>query len=168
MIHRSCVHHRPGRARAIAAAGRRIHRCGMRAPLLIAVLIVPLLVLAGCGSSEEDDAMAAVCSARDGIAKQVDELRSLTLATATTDQVTESVQAIRDDLSTIRENREQLSDDRREEVQAANDAFAGQVRELAGTVGRSVSAEGAKEQLKGSLEQLAAGYRSTFGQIDCS
>jgi Tfp pilus assembly protein PilP len=140
----------------------------MRANPLIAVLIVPLLALAGCGGSEEDDAMAAVCSARDGIAKQVDELKSLTLTTATTSQVTEGVQAIRDDLTTIRKSREKLSDDRREEVQAANDAFAGQVRELAGTVGRSVSIEGAKAKLESSMQELAASYRSSFGQIDCS
>jgi Tfp pilus assembly protein PilP len=141
----------------------------MRATLLIAGVLLPfLLLLTGCGGSEEDDAMAAVCSARDGIAKQVDELQSLTLATATTDQVQKNVQAIRDDLTTIRENREKLSDDRREEVQAANDAFTGQIREVAGTVGRSLSAEGAKAQVESSLKQLAASYRDTFGQIDCS
>ena len=112
--------------------------------------------------------MAAVCSARNGIAKQVDQLKSLTLSTATTSQVTEGMQAIRDDLSTIRENREKLSDDRRDEVQAANDAFGGQVRELAGTVGRTISIDGAKTKLESSMQQLAASYRTTFGQIDCS
>jgi len=140
----------------------------MRATLLTAFLLVPLLAVTGCGGSQDDDAMAAVCSARDGIAKQVDDLQSLTLTSATSSQVTEGMQAIRDDLTTIRDNREELSDDRREEVQTANDAFAGQVRELAGTIGRTVSIEDAKEQLKGSLQQLATSYRSTFGQIDCS
>jgi Tfp pilus assembly protein PilP len=140
----------------------------MRATLLIALLVVPCLLLSGCGGSEEDDAMAAVCSARDGIAKQVDELKSLTLATATTSQLTESMQAIRDGLSTIRDNREKLSDDRREEVQAANDAFADQVRSLAGTIGRTVSLEDAKAELETSLEQLATSYQDTFGRIDCS
>jgi Tfp pilus assembly protein PilP len=140
----------------------------MRATPLITVLLVPLLALAGCGGSDEDDAMAAVCSARDGIAKQVDELESLTLTTATTSQVTEGMQAISDDLTTIRDNREKLSDDRRDEVQAANDAFAGQVKDLAGTIGRTVSIEGATAQLESSLKQLAASYRDTFGQIDCS
>jgi Tfp pilus assembly protein PilP len=140
----------------------------MRATSLIAVLIVPLLLLAGCGGSDEDDAMAAVCSARDGIAKQVGELQSLTLTTATTSQVTDSMQAIRDDLTTISENRKDLSDDRRADVQEANDAFADQVKELAGTVGRTISLEGAKAQLESSLDQLAVSYRDTFGRLDCS
>jgi Tfp pilus assembly protein PilP len=134
----------------------------------MAVLLLPLLLLAGCGGSEEDDAMAAVCSARDSIAKQVDELQSLTLTSATTSQVTDGMQAIRKDLTSIRENREKLADDRREEVQAANDAFTEQVRALAGTIGRTVSAEDAATQVKAALEQLAASYRTTFGQIDCS
>jgi Tfp pilus assembly protein PilP len=139
----------------------------MRATCLIAVLLVPFLLLTGCGS-EDDDAMAAICSARDGIATQVDELQALTLTTATTSQVTDGMQAIRDDLATIDKNREKLSDDRREEVQAANDAFADQVSELAGTVGRTLSLEGAGAQLESSLKQLAASYQDTFGQLDCS
>jgi hypothetical protein len=140
----------------------------MRATFLIAVLLVPFLPLAGCGQSKEDDAMAAVCSARDGISKQVDELQSLTLTTATTSAVTDGLQAIGQDLTTIRESRAELSADRREEVQAANDAFGDQVGELAGTVGRTLSIEGAAAQLDSSLKQLAASYRDTFGQLDCS
>jgi hypothetical protein len=140
----------------------------MRAILIIAVLLTPIIALAGCGSSEEDDAMAAVCSARDGIAKQVDELSSLTLTTATTSQVTENVQVIRDDLDTIRDSRAQLSDDNRKAVEAANDAFADQIRSLAGTIGRTVSIESARAEVKTSLEQLAASYRDTFGRLDCS
>ena len=139
----------------------------MRATVLIAVLLVPVLIGA-CGSSEEDDAQAAVCAARGSIAKEVEQLQSLTLTTATTSQVSDGLQAIRDDLTTIRKSREKLSDDRREEVQAANDAFAGQIRELAGTIGRSVSVEGAATELETSLDQLATSYRDSFGKIDCS
>jgi len=140
----------------------------MRSTLLIVGLLVPLLLLSGCGGSEEDDALAAVCSARDDIAKQVDSLQSLTLSSATTNQVSDSLEAIRADLNSIRDNRAKLSDDRREDVDAANDAFVGQVRELAGTVGRTTSAEDAKAQLESSFKQLAASYRETFGKIDCS
>src|SRR5687767_11299682 len=103
----------------------------MRATVLLVVLLMPALVGA-CGSSEEDDAQAAVCSARDSIAKEVEQLQSLTVTTATTSQVTEGLQAISDDLRTIRDSREKLSDERRDEVDAANEDFAGQMRELAG------------------------------------
>jgi len=139
----------------------------MRATLLIAGLIVSLLVT-GCGGSEEEDALAAVCSSRDGIAKQVDELQSLTLTSATTSQVTDGLQSIRDDLRTIRDNRAKLSDDRRQEVDTANDAFADQVKDLVGTVGRTISLGDAKAQLESSLKELGTSYEDTFGQIDCS
>ena len=140
----------------------------MRATALIVVLLAPVLLAGGCGSSEEDDAQAAVCSARDGIAKQVEQLQSLTITTATTSQVSDGLQAIRDDLTTIKENREKLSDDRRKEVDAANAAFAEQITSLAGTVGRTVSAEDAASQLEKALDQLATSYRSSFGKVDCS
>ncbi|HEX5857434.1 MAG TPA: hypothetical protein VFY91_04925 [Microbacterium sp.] len=140
----------------------------MRATVLIVVLLTPALLVAGCGNSEEDDAQAAVCSARDDIAKEVEQLKSLTLTTATTSQVSDGLEAIRNDLRTIRKSREKLSDDRREEVDAANDAFADQIRTLAGTVGRTVSVEGAATELKASLDQLATGYRDSLGRIDCS
>ena len=140
----------------------------MRATLFIAVLLMPFLLVSGCGESEEDEAMAAICSARDGIAKQVDGLQSLTLTTATTSQVTDSMQVIRDGLITISQNREKLSDDRREQVQAANDAFTDEVKELAGTVGRTVSLEGAEAELKSALDQLATSYKDTYGRLDCS
>jgi Tfp pilus assembly protein PilP len=139
----------------------------MRAAVLIVVLLTPVL-LGGCGSSEEDDAQAAVCAARDDIAKEVEQLQSLTVTTATTSQVSDGLQAIRDELTTIRESRDKLSDDRRKELQAANDAFAAQIRELAGTVGRSVSVEGAATELETSLDQLATSYRDSFGELDCS
>ena len=61
---------------------------------LLLIALVPASVLAG-GESEEEKATAQVCSARDNIAKQVDELKGLTLTTATTSQVRENLQAIR-------------------------------------------------------------------------
>lgn len=139
----------------------------MRATVLVAGLLMAALAGA-CGSSEEDDAQAAVCSARDSISKEVEQLQSLTLTTATTSQVSESLQAISDDLTTIQKSREKLSDDRREEVDAANEEFAAQMTELAGTIGRTVSAEGAATEVEASLDKLATSYRDSFGQIDCS
>jgi hypothetical protein len=139
----------------------------MRATALIALLLVPLLALSGCGDSAEDDALAAVCGARDDIAAQVEELQGLTITTATTTQVGESLQAIGDGLKTIEESRAELSDDRREEVQAANDAFADEVRKIATSVGTTISIEGATAQLEEALGQLATSYRDTFGELDC-
>jgi hypothetical protein len=140
----------------------------MRATALIVVLLAPVLLVGGCGNSEEDDAMAAICAARDDISKEIDELQSLTLTTATTSQVSDGLQSISDNLTTIEESRDELSDDRREEIEAANDAFADSITELAGTIGRTISVEGAATELEKAMDQLATSYRDSFGEIDCS
>ena len=55
--------------------------------MLLLIVLAAAGLLAGCGQSEEETATDQVCSARDDIAKQVDQLKGLTLTTATTDQV---------------------------------------------------------------------------------
>jgi phosphoglycerate-specific signal transduction histidine kinase len=142
----------------------------MRSKILVLLLIalVPASVLAGCGESEEEKATAQICSARDDIAKQVDELKGFTLTTATTSQVRENLQEIRDDLSTIADARADLSGDQRVEVEQANDAFRSTMGEIAETVARTTSFEDASAQLKAAFNDLATSYEETFGQIDCS
>lgn len=136
---------------------------------LLPALLVVLVVFAGCGQSEEEKATAQICTARDGIAKQVDELQGLTITTATTSQVSDGLKAIRNDLSTISDARGQLSDESRDEIEKANDAFVASVRETAADVGRAISLETASADVNAALQKLAASYRSTLGQIqiDC-
>lgn len=134
----------------------------------VALVLVALLLIAGCGDSQEDQAMADVCAARDDITKQVDELKNLTVTTATTDAVSEGLRAIRDDLSKIGDATAELSDERRDEVKAANDEFAAAVRETVRSVGTSVSVEDASSQVKAAFSELESTYRSTFGQLDCT
>jgi hypothetical protein len=135
--------------------------------LAIAVLLVGGL-LGGCGDSAADDASAKVCAARDDIAKQVESLKGLTLTTATTDAIGTSLEAIKTDLSTISKARGDLSDERRDEVDAANSEFSTAVTDIAATIGRSTSVEAAAADVKQAFEQLAASYKTSFGEIDCS
>jgi hypothetical protein len=139
----------------------------MRSVSVVALLFLALAA-ASCGESAEDKAMADVCAARDDIGKQVDQLEGLTPTTATRGQVGDALQAIRDDLAKIADARKDLSDERREDVEDANAAFAGTVRETLREVGTTRSTESASTQLKAAFEQLRSSYRETFGQIDCS
>jgi hypothetical protein len=125
-------------------------------------------LLGGCGSSAEDDARTQVCAARDDIAEHVDELKALTVTTATTDQIGTSLNAIRDDLKQIQDAKGDLSDTRREDLEAANAAFGAAMRDTAAAVGRSISVEGAKADADQAFQQLASSYESSFGQLDCS
>jgi len=139
-----------------------------RIALLLLVLAVPAVLLAGCGESDEEKAMAQVCEARDGIAEQVEQLRDLTLTTATTNQIRDGLTAIRDDLQSIADATGDLSDERRQDVEAANEAFKASVAATADDFGSSLSIEGAAAQLEQALRQLATSYRESFGQLDCS
>src|SRR5215213_6067497 len=133
-------------------------------PIKIAVaLVLMAVVAAGCGGqSEADKAFADVCTARNDITKQVDQLQGLTVTTATASQVTDGLQAIRDDLSTIAGAQDALSEQRRTEVQDANDTFAASVKGTLRAVGTTVSIDDASTRLKGAFDQLAASYTSSF------
>jgi len=135
--------------------------------LLVALVLVAGL-LSGCGNSAEEDATAQVCAARDDIGEHVDKLKGLTVTSATTDSVKASLKAIRKDLSTIKDAKGDLSDERKKDVEAANTEFRAAVKEIAGTVGRSVSVEAAAADAQQALQRLATTYKTSFGKLDCS
>jgi phosphoglycerate-specific signal transduction histidine kinase len=132
------------------------------------LLVLAAAALAACGQSKADKARDQVCEARDSIAHQVESLQELTLTTATTEKVQDSLQAIQSDLKTISSASDDLSAERKKDVQAANDEFTAKMAQIGQDFGSSVSIEGAATQAKAALQQLADSYRSTFGQLDCS
>jgi hypothetical protein len=134
--------------------------------LLLLTLVLAAGALSACGQSKEDKAKSKVCDARDDIGKQVEKLQGLTITTATLDQVTSSLNAIKQDLSDIADA--QLSDQRKKDVQAANEAFKASVSQIASSVGKSLALQDAGAQAKQALQELASSYQSTFGKIDCS
>jgi hypothetical protein len=135
---------------------------------IIPVLAAAGLALAACGQSAEDKAKAQVCDARADIQKQVNELRGLTITTASVDGVKSNLNAIQADLGKIKNAQGQLSDQRKQQVQAANKAFEDQVTTIVGSVGRSTSITQAATQARSAMSELADSYRQTLGRIDCS
>jgi uncharacterized protein YjbJ (UPF0337 family) len=141
----------------------------MRPSIALASLAaVAALAVGACGESKEDKAQNAVCSARADIGKQVDQLESLTISTATADDVQQSVTAINSDLSKIKDAQGDLSDDRRQQVEAATKTFTSQVQSIIESLGSSTSLRDAASQLTSATQQLATAYEQTFAPIDCS
>jgi hypothetical protein len=139
-----------------------------RGPAAVAIALLAALALAACGGeSQEDQARDQVCDARADIDRQVKTLQGLTPATVTVDAVRESVEAITNDLGEIRDAQGDLGDERRQEVEAATDAFAAEVGEVGSTILRSTSVEEARSQLGAAADQLAESYRTTLGAVDC-
>ena len=126
------------------------------------------LALGACGESSEEKAQNTVCDARDDIGKQVDDLKSLTPATVTTDAVTQNLDAIKTDLKDISDAGSDLSSDRRSEAEAATKEFTSSVEETAGQLGSSLSAADAKAQVVTALNQLAASYQKAFAPLNCN
>lgn len=139
----------------------------VRAVALIAALLAAFVV-AGCGgNSKEDQAKTDVCNARADISKQVDTLKGLTISTATLSQVQDSLKAIGDDLTKIKNARGNLSSDRRKQVDDANKNFESQVRSTFSDLGKSTTVTDAKTQLQQAFQSLANSYQQTFAKIDC-
>ena len=148
-----------------------MHCGGMRWIIVIGLVVVVgvgAYLIFGTGESKADKAMANVCDARAGISEQVDTLKGLTPSTASVDKVRTSVQAIGDDLAKIAQARKDLAAANRDQVQQANQEFASKLRDLAGTVARSITAQDAAAQLTQAAKDLAAVYQTTYGKIDCS
>jgi hypothetical protein len=139
----------------------------MRFATTSAVLLASIAV-AACGESSQDKAQTQVCNARADISKQVDELKGMTPATITADAASKNLSAIRGDLQRIGDAQADLADDRRQQVQQANQEFAAKVKSVLGQVFRTTSAGDAKSELTTAVQQLADTYEQTYARVDCS
>lgn len=137
-------------------------------------LTVVALALGACGGNDNNQAstqqraQTAVCNARDDIATQVNRLSSLTVTTATVDQVRSGLTAIANDLQTIANQQSELSSQRRSEVEQASRTFADQVSTIVSDLGTNLSVSAAQRQLQSALDQLAVAYRNSLAQVNCS
>ena len=117
----------------------------MKRPLAVLLLLAAAVVgLTACGQSSQDKAKSQVCDARADISKQVNELKGLTLSTATVDGVKKNVQAIQDDLGKIKDAQGNLNADRKKQVQARQ---------------RGVHAAGEVDRVQRRQEPVAVGRR---------
>ena len=147
---------------------RRLRSLTIRPLLLVVVVLVPALALAACGQSAADKAKGQVCSARADINKQIDYLKGLTLKTATTTGVKNSLKAIGDDLAKIKDAQPQLNAERKQQVQSANQAFRAELESVVNNVGTNLSISNAEAQLKTAVQQLAQSYQQTLAAINCA
>ena len=91
----------------------------------------------------------------------------VTPATATTDAVSGAVDAIKSDLKQISDAQGDLNDERKQEVESANQEFSAQLETVAADLGSSLSASGAKAAVQSAGKELASSYQQTFAAIEC-
>jgi hypothetical protein len=133
---------------------------------LLACLLAALPV--ACGESEEEKAQNRVCDARADIQKRVDDLAALTITSASIDEVTSNLKAIREDLEEIGAEREDLAPEQRQEVDQAAKSFRSELEAAAkDVVSGAASGEEAGARIGSALDQLAESFRQAYGPVNC-
>lgn len=135
---------------------------------LLVVVLLGLVVYFATRQSKEEKALQAVCTSRADIEKRVESLASTTVTNFTLNGFKENVQGIANDVSTIRTNQAKLEPDRKQKIQAANQAFESDVTSTLKSLGTSLSINNAQDKLKTAGEQLVNSYKQTLASVDCS
>lgn len=139
----------------------------MKLSILIVLATSALLVAACGGQSKADKAKSQVCDASADIQTQVKKLQGLTPATVTTNAVKDSLSSIQNDLKKIADAQGDLSSERKQQVQSANEQFKSQFESIVASVGTNLSVSGAQAQLQDALQKLGSAYQSSFAKVDC-
>jgi hypothetical protein len=136
---------------------------------MIAFLAGVLAVVpVACGESEEEKAQNRVCDARADIQKRVDDLAALTITSASIDDVTSNLKAIREDLEKIAAEREDLAPEQRREVDQAAKSFRSELETAAKDVASgAASGEEGGARIGAALDQLAKSFRKAYGPVNC-
>lgn len=135
---------------------------------VVAALLGSAALMVACGESEEEKAQNEVCDARADIERRVDDLAGLTITTASIEQVTNNLEAIRDDLETIAAEQGDLEPERRQEVEQAGERFRSELEATARDfVSGATSGEEAGERAGSALDELANSFREAYGPVDC-
>ncbi len=144
----------------------------MKRPTLVILALCALtpFAVAACGSSDDSaaEAQAQVCSATADIEKQVADLKSMTGSTVTVDAVKTDLEAIKNDVETIAGAVPELAQEKKQQVQAANQTFTTQAVTILNNVLRSQSVSDAKAQLASAVSTLETTYKQTLGTLGCS
>ena len=139
-----------------------------RLGLLVAALLLIAATAVGCGESDAEQAENQVCDSLADLNTQVNELATFTAATATTKDVQQQLDAIKNDLNDIKDAQGDLNEDRKQQVESANQEFSSQVKAVASDFGTSLSTSEAEAKLQSAAAQLKSSYQQTFAKIDCS
>jgi hypothetical protein len=140
----------------------------------LAALLLAVPGLAACGESSEEKANKQVCSSVTEIKNELKKLEGLTISTSFPTEAKASVESIGKSVEKIKEQAPKLSPEHKEEVEAANKAFATEIATItAAVVSASKSSnlqtglKGAESQIKAALEKLATGYQKAFEGLKC-
>jgi Tfp pilus assembly protein PilP len=157
------------RAVRIAAMAARGHASGPRGRAWTALALAAVaFTFYGCGESKEQKAEKKVCSARSDIKSRVTALQALTPTAASASQIKTEVNAIVEDLKTIRGAIPELTPGRKEEITKATEQFSKQASEAVGSLKSAGSISSVETELRAALKGLGQAYETALAPIRCS
>ena len=139
----------------------------MRRLLPLFALALAALFLAACGGDSQEEALENVCNAGDDIEQRVDNLASLTILTASAEEIEEDLNAISDDVETIKDSAGDLREDEREAVDEAAQSLESTVDTSLSEIGGSQSLEDVATGIESAIGQLGSSVQALFTPIDC-
>jgi hypothetical protein len=151
----------------------------MKRAAIIGIVVVAALAAGGCGSSSgtassdsappTTHANSTVCTAVDDVKSQATKLQGLTNGSLSPTAALTAVQALENDLSTLKTQASTLSGSVRQNLDHANAAFSSQVQAIAQSVtgSSSQSLAAAAGKLATAAQQLAQSYRQAFSGLSC-
>ncbi|HVP02095.1 MAG TPA: hypothetical protein VMT10_05955 [Solirubrobacteraceae bacterium] len=126
------------------------------------------VALSGCGgSSKQQKAMAAVCSAKADVVAQLADLQTLAPTVASLPMAAAEVAAITDDLKKIKGSENDLSSDRKQAVQQAMQRFGATGGAALAELLISLRNHPAKTQLTTIGQQVQTSYQQDFAPVKC-
>jgi archaellum component FlaC len=139
----------------------------MRPLLSLVAVALAALVLAACGGDTQEEATEKVCDAAADMEQRVDGLASLAIVTASPDQIEEDLNAIGDDLETIKDSAGDLREDERNEVDEAAQSLESTVDEFLSEIGQSESLADAAQGIESAGARLGTSIQALIAPIDC-
>ena len=130
-------------------------------------LALTALFLAACGGDSEEEATEKICNAANDIEQRVGDLASLSIVTASADQIEEDLNAIGDDLETIKDSAGDLREDERNEVDEAAQSLESTVDGSLSEIGQSQSLEDAAQGVESAIGELGTSIQALLTPIDC-
>ena len=126
-------------------------------------MLASVLVVAGCGSDDDESAQDQYCAAGESLETSLDELADLDLVAEGTDGVTAAVDQVQSDLDDLRDS---ASDAAADEVGALEQAVDG-LNDAISTLGGDLTSDNASA-VGSAIEDVAAAAQSVLDTLsDC-
>lgn len=119
-------------------------------------------------SASEEKAQETVCTARSDIKKEISEIKGLSPSISSVGAAKSSLEAIDNDLQKIDGARNDLSAERKKDVQSATNQLESDVKDVQGDLVSGIAGGGVEDTLRSAATKLENSFDKSFSNVGCS